>query len=42
MDQAKPFFRVINELCEEMGIEISEYSFGLIKQLKKYQKIWII
>lgn len=39
MDQTKPFFRIINELCEEMGIEISEYSFGLIKQLKKNGRI---
>lgn len=39
MDQTKPFFRVITELCEEMNIEISEYSFGLIKQLKKDGKI---
>lgn len=39
MDQTKPFFRAINELCEEMNIEISEYSFGLIKQLKRDGKI---
>ncbi len=39
MDKEKPFFKVIEELCDEMDIEISEYSFGLIKQLKKGDKI---
>lgn len=39
MDKEKPFFKIIEELCEEMNIEISEYSFGLIKQLKKDGKI---
>lgn len=39
MDKDKPFFKAIEELCDEMNIEISEYSFGLIKQLKKDGKI---
>lgn len=35
----KPFFKIINELCDEMDIEISEYSFGWFRQLKKDGKI---
>lgn len=35
MNNDKPFFKMLDELCDELGIEVDEYSFGLIKQLKK-------
>ncbi len=35
----KPVFKIFEELCEELEIELDEYSFGLIKQLKKDGKV---
>lgn len=35
----KPFYKIINELCEEMNISINDYSFEYFKQLKKDGKI---
>lgn len=35
MEQAKAFFRIIDELCEEKGIEQKYLSYGWIRQLKK-------
>lgn len=39
MNIDKPFFKILDELCNELEIEVNEYSFGLIKQLKKDGKI---
>lgn len=39
MNIEKPFFKILYELCDELGIEVDEYSFGLIKQLKKDGKV---
>ncbi len=35
----KPFYKIINELCEEMDIQVQEYSYGYFRQLKKDGKI---
>lgn len=35
----KPFYKIINELCEEMNISITDYSFEYFKQLKKDGKM---
>lgn len=35
----KPFYKIINELCKELNISITNYSFDYFKQLKKDGKI---
>ena len=35
----KPVFRIIEEVCKELDIEVNEYSQGFFKQLKKDNKI---
>lgn len=35
----QPFFKILEELCDEMDIELSEYSFRFFRQLKKDNKI---
>lgn len=35
----QPFFKILEELCDEMDIELNEYSFRFFRQLKKNDKI---
>lgn len=42
MEQTKAFFKIIDELCEEKGIEQKYLSYGWIRMLKKDNKFHYI
>ena len=38
MESIKPFYKILNELCEEKGIKQREISYGWIRELRKEDK----
>lgn len=42
MEEQKPFYKIINEICQEKNIEQKLLSYGWIRELKKDEKIHYI